>query len=114
MAGKCMIRVRVTVKGDQGVGGFPDILFHIGGVIGDGAVDTGAAAHQETHLAARLKPPKQIGHQADKPGFGNFMGVRIHGIIDAPDFHDGDDRAPWRSVRVRPGMLPSRRPPREP
>ena len=47
---------------------------------------------------ARLLPPEQVRHQADEAGLGEFMRMMAHGVVDAPDFHDGDDRAGRRLV----------------
>src|SRR6185437_1605978 len=40
----------------------------------------------------------QVRHQADKSGLGKFMRVMAHGVVDAPDLHDRDDRARRRPV----------------
>ena len=132
-----------------------DAVLDIGAVIGDRAVDVGAAAHQVAELAAeavadradlavalrnllqivpgvlhvahaevvvelvieierllhvigivvgqldaRLLPPEQVRHEADEAGLGELVGVLAHGVVDAPDFHDGDDRAGGRLVRI--------------
>jgi hypothetical protein len=131
-----------------------DAVLDIRAVIGDRAVDIGAAAHQVAELAAEaiadradlavalrqllqivpgvlhvahgkvvvevvveierllhvlgivvaeldtgLLPPEQIRHETDKSGLGEFVRVPPHGVVDAPDFHDGDDRACRRLVR---------------
>src|SRR5262249_50000039 len=52
-------------------------------------------------LDAWLLPPEQIRHQADKSRLREFMGVPAHGVVDAPDFHDGDDGAGGRPGRDR-------------
>ena len=52
-------------------------------------------------LDARLLPPEQIRHQADESRLREFMRVPAHGVVDAPDFHDGDDGAGGRAVRDR-------------
>src|SRR5262249_41136462 len=52
-------------------------------------------------LDTRLLPPEQIRHQADKSRLREFMRVPAHGVVDAPDFHDGDDGAGRRAVRDR-------------
>src|SRR6185437_2261080 len=44
-------------------------------------------------LHARFLPPEQIRHQADEAGFGEFVRMMAHRVVDAPDFHDGDDGA---------------------
>ena len=132
-----------------------DAVLDIGAVVGDRAVDVGAAAHQVAELAAEtvadradlavafrdgleeltdvfhvlhaevvvelvveveglldvlgivvaeldpgLLPPEQVGHQADEAGFGELAGVLAHRVVDAPDFHDGDDGAGRRLVRI--------------
>src|SRR5581483_2980616 len=48
----------------------------------------------------RLLPPEQVGHQADEAGFGELVRVPAHGVVDTPDFHDGDDGAGGRLVRI--------------
>ena len=45
-------------------------------------------------LDARLLPPEKIRNETDEAGLRKFVGVMPHGVVDAPDFHDGDDR--WR------------------
>src|SRR5262249_24998817 len=42
--------------------------------------------------------PEQVGHQADEAGLGELVGVAAHGVVDAPNLHDGDDRAGGRLV----------------
>src|SRR5262245_47430688 len=136
--------------------GLADAVLDIGAVVGDRAVDVGAAAHEVAELAAeavadranlavalrqplqempgvlhvahgevvvevvveierlldvfgivigeldaRLLPPEQIRHQAHEPRLREFMRVPAHGVVDAPDFHDGDDGARRRAVRDR-------------
>src|SRR6266581_6834949 len=52
-------------------------------------------------LDARLLAPEEVGHEAHEPRLGEFLRVAAHGVVHAPDFHDGDDRARRRSVRER-------------
>jgi hypothetical protein len=52
-------------------------------------------------LDAGLLPPEQVRHQAYEPRFGELMGMMPHGVVDAPDLHDGDDGAGRRTVRDR-------------
>src|SRR4029453_7023364 len=52
-------------------------------------------------LDAWLLPPEQVGHQADEAGLRELVRVRPHGVVDAPDLHDGDDGAGRRTVRKR-------------
>src|SRR6267378_5319656 len=52
-------------------------------------------------LYARLLAPEEVWHEAHEPRFGEFLRVAAHGVVHAPDFHDGDDRARRRSVRER-------------
>src|SRR5262249_19073547 len=52
-------------------------------------------------LDTRLLPPEQIRDQADESGLREFVRVPTHGVVDAPDFHDGDDGAGRRAVRDR-------------
>src|SRR5438552_14831659 len=40
---------------------------------------------------AGLLPPEQVRHQADKSGLREFVRMPAHGLVDAPDFHDGDN-----------------------
>src|ERR1051326_4720499 len=125
-----------------------DAVLDIRAIVGDRAVDLGAAAHQVAELAAQavadradlavalrqlleevpgvlhvahrevvvevvveierlshvlgiavreldagLLPPEQVGHQADEAGLGELVRVMPHCVVDAPDLHDGDDRA---------------------
>ena len=44
-------------------------------------------------LDARLLAPEEIRHQADEARLGEFLRVLAHGVVDAPDLHDGDDGA---------------------
>src|SRR5262245_46114528 len=136
--------------------GLADVVLDIGAIIGDGAVDVGAAAHEVAELTAetvadrtdpavalgqllqempgilhvahsevvievvveierllhvlrivigeldvRLLPPEEIRYQADESGLREFVRVPAHGVVDAPDFHDGDDGAGGRAVRDR-------------
>ena len=133
-----------------------DAVLDIGAVVGDRAIDVGAAAHQVAELAAeavadradlavalrdalevapdvlhvahpevvveviveierllhvlgvavvqldaRLLPPEQVRHQADESRLGEFVRVAAHGVVDAPDLHDGDDGAGRRPVGIR-------------
>src|SRR5262245_61145548 len=52
-------------------------------------------------LDAGLLPPEQVRHQADEAGLREFVRVAAHGVVDAPDFHDGDDGAGGRTVGDR-------------
>ncbi len=63
-------------------------LLHMGGVA-VGQLDT------------RLLAPEQVGHEADESGLGEFVGMVAHGVVDAPDLHDGDDGASRRAIRDR-------------
>ncbi len=47
---------------------------------------------------ARLLTPEQVRHQAHKARLGELLRVLAHGVIDAPDFHDGDDAARRRAI----------------
>ena len=49
---------------------------------------------------ARLLPPEQIRHEADESRLRELMRVVAHGVVDAPDLHDGDDRADRLLVRI--------------
>ena len=58
-------------------------------------------------LDAGLLPPEQVGHQADEAGLGELVRMMPHGVVDAPDLHDGDDRADRRPVgdrEIRPHL----------
>jgi hypothetical protein len=48
---------------------------------------------------ARLLTPEQIRDQADESSLRKFVRVPAHGVVDPPDFHDGDDAACRRAVR---------------
>src|SRR5262249_12690527 len=48
---------------------------------------------------ARLLPPEQVGNQTEKSRRGKLVGVPAHGVVDAPNFHDGDNRSGRRAVR---------------
>src|SRR6267154_1971851 len=52
-------------------------------------------------LDARFLAPEEVGHEAHEPRFGEFLRMAAHGVVHAPDFHDGDDRARRRLVRER-------------
>src|SRR5262249_6743486 len=52
-------------------------------------------------LDARLLPPEQVRHEADEPRLREFMRMPAHGVVDAPDFHDGDDGTGRRAFRNR-------------
>jgi hypothetical protein len=49
-------------------------------------------------LDARLLAPEQVGDETHEPRFGELVGVVAHGVVDAPDLHDGDDGAGRRAV----------------
>ena len=49
---------------------------------------------------AWLLPPEQVGDETHEARFGELVGVMAHGVVDAPDFHDGDDRAHGRLVGI--------------
>jgi hypothetical protein len=44
-------------------------------------------------LNTGLLAPKQIGHEADETGLREFTGMMAHGVVDAPNLHDRNDRA---------------------
>src|SRR6059058_6419221 len=48
---------------------------------------------------AGLLPPEQVRHQADESGLREFVRVPAHGLVDAPDFHDGDNGTGGGAVR---------------
>src|SRR5207248_391786 len=50
---------------------------------------------------AGLLAPEKIRHEADEAGVGELLRVAAHRVVDAPDLHDGDDRARRRAVRIR-------------
>ncbi len=52
----------------------------------------------EDHV--RPQPPEQVGHEADIARLGEFVGVRLHRVVDAPDLHDRDDRPRRGLVRI--------------
>src|SRR5262249_11158328 len=41
-------------------------------------------------LEAGLLPPEQVRDQADESRFGKLMRVAAHGVVAAPDLHEGD------------------------
>ena len=45
-----------------------------------------------------LLAPEQVGDEAHESRFGELVGVVAHGVVDAPDLHDGDDGAGRRAV----------------
>src|SRR5229473_3364414 len=49
-------------------------------------------------LDTRLLAPEEIGHEADESRLGELVRVMAHGVVDAPNLHDGDDRARRRLV----------------
>src|SRR5262249_38706569 len=52
-------------------------------------------------LNARFLSPEQVGHNTDESRLGEFVRVMAHRVVDAPDLHDGDDRASRGPVRYR-------------
>src|SRR5205814_810055 len=42
---------------------------------------------------SRLLAPEQVRHEAYESGLGKLLRVTPHGVVHAPDFHDGDDGA---------------------
>src|SRR5712692_6053759 len=48
-------------------------------------------------LDARFLAPEEVGHEAHETRFGEFLRVPAHGVVDAPDFHDSDDRGSRRA-----------------
>src|SRR6185437_2265633 len=63
-------------------------------------------------LDTRLLAPEEVWHQADEARFGKFVGVVPHRVVDAPNLHDGDDRAGRRAIGNRQigahGAIPQR------
>src|SRR5262245_21947594 len=51
-------------------------------------------------LDARLLPPEQVRHQADESRLREFMGMPAHGVVDAPDFHSGQQLSRCSSVEA--------------
>src|SRR5262249_5166603 len=49
-------------------------------------------------LDAGFLAPEQVGYEAHEPWFGELLRMMPHGFVDAPDLHDGDDRASRRPV----------------
>src|SRR5262245_24468292 len=52
-------------------------------------------------LDARLLPPEQIGDEAHKACFGKLVRMPPHGVVNAPDVHDGDDDSGRRTIGQR-------------